>query len=1332
MKIIKKKKFIIGAIAAITIFFTVGTVGALNGWFGGNNVPLDTFSRGLVGYWSFDEGNGTTAYDASGYANSGTLAGGTQWTTGKVGSGLSFDGVDDYVGVGNVASLDTLQQYTFEAWVNIPVVTSGNDRLMDKGTGNILYVWGVDGTIHAYRTRAGGEMIYGTNEVVSAGKWHHIVWVLSSTGDTPCVIYLDGLPCTYSVATPASGAFNSDSASDFILGGFAYRFSGLMDEVRIYNRALSAEEVRYHYNRSGPVAQWKFDEGSGSTAYDSMENSNDGVLYGEMASSTTGTSGWVSGKQGTALAFDGVNDYVDVGGSYSLSGNRTITAWIYPNTNTGLGSPILTGGAAGSGDFLGVAGTTGSCAVGTNELYIDHWGTSCYDSNIAVDANTWNHITIIYNNSNIYFYVNGIPGKVVANTMYDYNVNTYSIGGNTIGGSTTKTSFNGFIDDVRIYNYARTPAEITLDYNAGFGAKFGYANKSCQVDPGSCINKGLVGYWGLEERTGTTVYDSSDNGNNGIFVSGPQWTTGKVGSALEFDGVDDYVNLGNGQSLTNINSALTAEAWVYPRILAGIANWQNAVSQYGGGSSSWILRTSESNNGHFVPHVNVGGNWYNCDGGLLPLNTWSHILLTYDGEILTGYINGQYVCQNTGPSGSLAITGPTVIGGNYGGEFFNGAVDEVKVYNRVLSAEEIRYQYNKGGPVAYWKFDEGTGSAVYDSTKNGNNGTITGATWVTGKAGTALSFDGNDYVSISDSVDLSSANITVGAWVNPANTGNLGIAAKSNTCGGGLDNGWVFELMGGKLATWIYGVTPGWVSGDTVMPANQFSYVAFKYESGVVTFYVNGKLDKVIAVTNTSLPDNAVPLLIGSQGACNLFNGIIDDFRIYNYARTDEQIRKDYNEGFATQFGAANSECNQDPGKCITKGLIGYWNFSEGNGVTAYDGSGNNNTGTLTNGPQWTTGKVGSALEFDGANDYVDIADNSTVDLSTSFTLTAWVNPDSTDGNRAIIRKDSAYVLYYSSELDFYNWSDGTRLSCSKTKAPAGQWSYITAVWDGSKKYIYVNGVECVKESSVNFNINSADLSIGSQTDGAGQFFDGFIDEVRIYNRALSVEEIRYHYNKGGPVGYWKFNEGEGNTVYDSTDNNNDGNLILSGSATSSAWVKGKYGSALNFDGADDWVSIVDPGTASVLDVESGFSVCSWSRPQNTDERVIAEKGAWAGSWLHFLKPSGSLLKPALAASGWSPITLLGQTNISVGNWYHICTTWDGTTRKIYLNGVLDGYDNPTGSISANNGNLTIGGRSTGTYIFNGLIDEVRIYNYARTPSQIQQDYNAGLSTYFK
>jgi hypothetical protein len=285
--------------------------------------------------------------------------------------------------------------------------------------------------------------------------------------------------------------------------------------------------------------------------------------------------------------------------------------------------------------------------------------------------------------------------------------------------------FNGLIDDVRIYNYARTPDEIRLDYNNGYAIRFGGS-------PADYMTRGLVGYWNFDEGSGATSTDGSDYGNDGTLINGPAWTAGAPapgggtqGTALDFDGVDDYVDVGTDSSLDN-PTQFTVEKWIkpntgygelYPRIIQATGQFAFCISTGG------FLRY------HIYP--TVGGDPDVASTIIIPVGEWTHVAATWDNEQLKLYINGEFNNSLTQAGPLNAFTGPLAIGGTTDQlRQFNGLIDEVRIYNRALSAEEVRYHYNRGGPVAHWKFDEGAGDTAFDSSENNNDGSISGATWV--------------------------------------------------------------------------------------------------------------------------------------------------------------------------------------------------------------------------------------------------------------------------------------------------------------------------------------------------------------------------------------------------------------------------------------------------------------------------------------------------------------------------------------------------------------------------------------------------------------------------
>ena len=200
-------------------------------------------------------------------------------------------------------------------------------------------------------------------------------------------------------------------------------------------------------------------------------NGNAVDIFGGNNATIEGNVTFAAGEVGQAFNFNGTNGYIQLSGNYDVNGPRTLEGWVYANPNTGLGMPIFVGGTSGSGDFFGIAGTSGNCNIGQYNLYIDHWGYPCLNGQVAVTPNAWNHVAMTYDGSNIVFYVNGIAGPVINQTLYNYSLNSGTIGGNLIGGSTSQPIFSGLIDEFTIYNRALTAAEIQSVFKAGSAGK---------------------------------------------------------------------------------------------------------------------------------------------------------------------------------------------------------------------------------------------------------------------------------------------------------------------------------------------------------------------------------------------------------------------------------------------------------------------------------------------------------------------------------------------------------------------------------------------------------------------------------------------------------------------------------------------------------------------------------------------------------------------------------------------------------------------------------------------------------------------------------------------
>lgn len=696
-----------------------------------NTTSAATISRpmhhnGLVGYWAFDLGKGgLTAYDTSGQANNGTLTGmdaATDWVDGQIAGGLDFDGSDDYVDVPQTASITTdLTNVTVSYWIK----TSGNND--NKGILGCLF--GENSSANGFMTvdDSGAEDgdpkffsdidIGGTSDIrtvtktAPSGSWLNFIYTYDGAQE---VLYLDGVGTVFA----KTGTLNTNTECGLFIGRKntigAYS-DGTIDEVRIYNRALSAAEVTRLFNlgkqkfttpdNTGLIGHWKFEEGTGTNAGDSSGNGNNGTLTGSMTESD-----WVSGKRGTALDFDGSDDYIDVGtmsnfGSGMGSNSTTFSAWIKTTKTT---QQVLIGtGNTGDNTVLQLNLNRNWDGGGDAEGYIyirqrDEDALSrvvqAQQDNGFTDGE-WHHIVTVWHpNALGEIYLDGVVlsgvSKVAQNADNTANFTfPLTLGAlNWRGAIGTNGFWDGTIDDTRLYNRALSATEIEKLFKAG-QTKFNTSRNNRLTD-------GLVGLWSFDgkDMSNNTAFDRSPSGgNDGTLTNGPVRTIGKIGQALDFDGVDDLVSVADADILSP-SSEITVSAWIKRNSLTGrqffVSKGQassNAATEY------WLEIASD--NGLIFQLADASSHKLTGATSITDTTTWHHVVGTWDGTTQKLYVDGVQDAVTVTWSGSINNTTYELALGNRSSARdieFNGVLDEVRIYNRALSADEISQLYNMG------------------------------------------------------------------------------------------------------------------------------------------------------------------------------------------------------------------------------------------------------------------------------------------------------------------------------------------------------------------------------------------------------------------------------------------------------------------------------------------------------------------------------------------------------------------------------------------------------------------------------------------------------------
>jgi hypothetical protein len=204
------------------------------------------------------------------------------------------------------------------------------------------------------------------------------------------------------------------------------------------------------------------------------------------------------------------------------------------------------------------------------------------------------------------------------------------------------------------------------------------------------VSTGLVAAYGFEEGSGTTTADASGLGNTGTITAGTWSTAGRFGRALSFNGTSSLVTIPDAAAL-RLTTAMTVEAWVRP---SSSSSWRCAVLKETSGGLAYGLYSSDTSS-RPSGYVRVGSEIDVTGPSAITLNAWTHLAATYDGANLRLFVNGTQVTSRALTGSIASSTQPLRIGGNQvWGEYFAGLIDEVRVYNRALSAAEIQTDMN--------------------------------------------------------------------------------------------------------------------------------------------------------------------------------------------------------------------------------------------------------------------------------------------------------------------------------------------------------------------------------------------------------------------------------------------------------------------------------------------------------------------------------------------------------------------------------------------------------------------------------------------------------------
>jgi len=664
------------------------------------------------------------------------------------------------------------------------------------------------------------------------------------------------------------------------------------------------------------------------------------------------------------------------------------------------------------------------------------------------------------------------------------------------------------------------------------------------------LNIGLQGWWTMDgaDTNATQLIDRSGNSNDATKTGTVGFKAGKIGMGAWQNGASgaSYWNVPHNNTTLDITDRITIAGWVKYDTFSNSAQHADIVTK----SLGYYQLGAQINGGNTARFLLFNGANQTVDSvTVLKVNTWYHLAGTWDkteGKMRI-YVNGNL--ENTTSNVTTAITPQTSVV-NLGGDVQNntntaGIIDDIRIYNRALSAKEILQLYQMGGGQVnktlaitntlnnglqgWYTLDapDVNTTQVLDKTGNGNSGTRLLVRPAAGRIGQGMDFTQNFTSKITLSTISSLSNptgVTMSAWIFPniKNTSDSRIMSKGN-------GDMVFQMNGST--NFFNSVFGGIVSSSSpaVAPVTgQWQLATMTWTAGSlnnVKFYLNGKL--VGTTNNYGAMTDTGAIVIGNHNSNGYeWMGRLDDARVWNRALSAKEVLQMYQMG--------TGQVNKTPAftNTLNTGLDGWWTF---------DGADTNATQLLDKAPTSTphngtrtavtlsNGKLGQAGSFNGLTSKVDMGGTFAAYSATDpFTFSAWVKLRSTALGTVMGRSiGSAYNVIFSelsaNTFSFRYLTDGANFDTITTPATVNlnQWYHVVATQDGTNtlagRKIYLNGVGVgsgVRTGTIgNIAYGASTVQIGAENSAV--FLNGLVDDVRVYNRALSAKEVLQLYQMG-------------------------------------------------------------------------------------------------------------------------------------------------------------------------------------------------------------------------
>lgn len=798
------------------------------------------------------------------------------------------------------------------------------------------------------------------------------------------------------------------------------------------------------------VSYSTFNEGAGAVAYDSK-----GAYDATITNATWQTGGYFSHTDNQHLSFDGTGDYLTLGNITELNAVEAFTVEMWAKQTTLDQSKTLFSKYDSSTNHITIeTNSNGNMYISIRDGVSEQRGY--FDYSQIITADTWFHLGVVFdgagatNANKLQVYINGtqvtLSFEGTLPTLTGANEEPVLIGRrSTLDGS---YDWAGGIDHFALYSSALTAKEIR-SHAYTTSVQYGYTP--------SWAEEGIIAYWNIDEGSGTALYDKITRLTGTI--SGATWVGNGVfgysgDNALSFTGTN-YAQLG-----TNTLDAYqegSIELWV---TFDTVSTAQYPFSYATSASDAENIYIATSTAGTYTTGGRLMFRSYksndNTNDNILESSTalqtgqWYHVVIASDGTQYKMYLNGQEEVFNVGRGANdgdwfadLNTNHTHTIDLGRLKRFniintFGGDIDNVILYDRALSAQEVAYRYSQQQKEKHDGF-------VFDTQE------------IIANDRHLISFQNND-------------------------------TEVSSITGVGI-----LQTQGIKT------------SGESNITL----------ESDEVSLSIESSENHTTSLTEWKNGTNEITTSVTANGDIIAIETI-----------TGEEVITELITSSATLVGKTPTTEDVD--------IVGYWKMDEGSGSTLLDESVNSNNGTITGTTYAGIGAFGydadDSITFNGtSSDVITVPSHSSLDITgEEISVALWMKTTATNDNRPLVSKSSATQNNYNlrtatnaqglGKMSFViTTSGGNTALASTSTVNDGEWHHVVGVYDGIKMYIYIDGEEDASVAKTGTLVTVvSDLVLGRYSiSGSTAYYNGSMDNVVIYKRALTPDEVEQQYLAG-------------------------------------------------------------------------------------------------------------------------------------------------------------------------------------------------------------------------